>query len=430
MIRLFALCLLVLVPFSAQAVNYVEAETPSGIPFVHVETRGVPILSMEVRIRGGTAHDPAELAGRARLAMGLLDEGAGPYDAQAFKTLQEKFGVGLGFDTGRDFISLSLSTLATNKDEAFELMRLAVREPRFDDKAVERVRGQLLTLIARAQESPSSVASDTLMATLFPDHGYGRNGDGTAESVKGLSKAHLLEWLQARFTRNNLLIVTIGAASMEEVGALIDHVFATLPEGDVPQIAEVKPVEGKQIVIARPQPQTVIMFAGEGLKRDDPDFIPAFVLNHLLGGGGFGSRLMEEVREKRGLAYGVSTSLYAYERAGVWFGQVASANETAAKAMALIKTEMAKIAAEGVDAKTLKDAKTYLTGSYPLRFSTNARIAGQMIGLMRQGIDLSYIEKRNSLIGAVTEEDIRRVAKRLLRPEALTIVAVGEPEDF
>ncbi len=430
MIRLFTLLLFVFLPVSAHAVDYVKAVTPAGIPFVHVETRGVPILSMEVRLAGGTAHDPAELAGRARLAMGLLDEGAGPYDAQAFKTLQDKFGVGLGFDTGRDFISLSLSTLAANKAEAFELLRLAVREPRFEDKAVERVRGQLLTMIARAQESPGSVASDKLMATLFPNHGYGRNGDGTAESVQALTPSHLRDWMQARFTRNNLLIVTIGAATQAEVGALIDHVFATLPEGTAPEIAEVQPVEGAQILIERPQPQTVVMFAAQGLKRDDPDFIPAFVLNHLLGGGGFSSRLMEEVREKRGLAYGVSTSLYAYQHAGVWFGQVASANKTAGEAMALIKAEMTQIAANGVDAKTLQDAKTYLTGSYPLRFSTNASIAGQMIGLLRQGIDLDYLEKRNGLIEAVTEEDMRRVAQRLLRPEALTIVAVGQPENF
>ncbi|MGB1088826.1 MAG: M16 family metallopeptidase, partial [Alphaproteobacteria bacterium] len=408
----------------------VEAVTPAGIAFTHVETREVPVLSMEVRLRGGTAHDPVSLAGRARLAMGLLNEGAGPYNAQQFQQLQDRFGVGLGFDTGRDFISLSLSTLSANRAEAFELLRLAVREPRFEAKAVERVRAQLLSLIARAQESPGRMASQRLMAEIFPAHGYGRDGDGTAQSVQALTTAQLRDWMAARFLKNNLMIVTIGDATQAQVAALIDHAFATLPTGDAPALVAAQVVEGQHILIEREQPQTIVMFAAQGLLRDDPDFIPAFVLNHLLGGGGFGSRLMEEVREKRGLAYSVSTSLSPFQRAGIFFGQVASANDSAGQALDLIRAEMRKIAENGVDDATLNDAKTYLSGAYPLRFSSNAGIAGQMIGLMSQGIPLTYIDERNSLIEAVGQDDIRRVAKRLLRPDALSIVAVGQPTNF
>lgn len=427
--RAVFIVLLCLFTLPALAVDYERAITPGGISFVHVENRSVPILSIEVALPGGGAYDEAEQAGRARFASGLLNEGAGPYDALAFQGLMDNFGVSIGADAGRDFIGISMNTLSANKAEAFELLRLAVQEPRFDETAVERVRAQMLSLIRRGRESPGSIASDALFASLFPGHGYGRPVNGMEETISALTRDDLKAWTEARFLKNHMLVVTIGAASKAEVAKLIDHAFGAWPDGAAPVLPAAAVQAGPSLeIIEKAQPQSVIVFAAPGILRDDPDFIAAFVMNHILGGGGFSSRLMEEVREKRGLAYGVSTGFYPYKQAGIYYGQVATSNETAGQAMDLIRAELRDVAENGVTEAQLSDAKTYLTGAYPLRFNSNAKIAGQMIGLMQQGVGLDYIEKRNGMIEAVSMDDIRRVATRLLHADALKIVAVGQPE--
>jgi zinc protease len=180
-------------------------------------------------------------------------------------------------------------------------------------------------------------------------------------------------------------------------------------------------------VVEQDVPQSVAVFGHKGLMRDDPDFIPAFVMNYVLGGGSFSSRLTEEVREKRGLAYSVYSYLSATDGAGLYMGGVQTANERIAESLEVIKAEWARLAAEGLTEEDLNKAKTYLTGSFPLRFDSNSKIANYLLFAQMEDLGLDYINTRNGLIEAVTLEDVKRVAARLLKPEELSFVVVGKP---
>lgn len=406
-----------------------ELTTPSGIDVWFVEDHTIPIVSAEIAFRGGAADDPAGKAGLSKFAMSLLDEGAGPMEATAFQAALEERGIRLGFDAGRDSLSGDLTTLSIHADRGFELLGLALSQPRFDDTAVEKIRAQLLGLIARGLESPDTQAAHALFAMLFPQDGYGRPTDGTLETVKAVSKADLQAFAQTRLVRSRLIVSVVGAIDEDRLVALIDKSFAGLPEG-TPWTAPPLGFEAKPAfkMIRKPMPQSVVYFALPGLTRDDPDYIAAFVMNHILGGGVFTSRLGLEVREKRGLAYGISTSFNPYQRAGLLIGRVGTRNDAVAETLTIVRDELRKMAADGVTAEELEAAKTYLTGAYPLRFDTQARIAGQLMGLQLYGIDPGYFERRNALIEAVTLADVNRLAAELLDTTKLSIALVGDPE--
>ena len=186
---------------------------------------------------------------------------------------------------------------------------------------------------------------------------------------------------------------------------------------------------GRTEVIKMPVPQSVVILGLAGLRRSDPDFIPAYVMNHILGGGGFSSRLMNEVREKRGLAYSVYSFLSAGDHAGALVAQVATKNEKVAESIDVIRAEMKRLVDEGVKEEDLANAKSYLTGSYPLRFDTNSKIASQLLGIQQEDLGIDYVNKRNDLINAVTLADIKRLAARLLKVEQMVVTVVGQPEN-
>jgi zinc protease len=191
-------------------------------------------------------------------------------------------------------------------------------------------------------------------------------------------------------------------------------------------MAEVS-AKGQLSIIERDQPQSMAVFGGPGIMMDDPEFFPAFVMNYILGGGSFASRLMEEVREKRGLAYGVSTSIVSLDYAGFFYGSVATENQRIAESLGIIKSELSRMADDGVSAEELTNAKTYLTGSFPLRFDSNSSIANQLVGYQLVGRPIDYINTRNAMVEAVTLDQVNKAAKRLLDPETLTIVVIGKP---
>src|SRR5262249_24719944 len=205
--------------------------------------------------------------------------------------------------------------------------------------------------------------------------------------------------------------------------------------GDLPQKSERKPVPDvawqtapKQRIVQMPNPQSVVQFGFQGLTRSDPDFIPAYILNYVVGGGGFSSKLMQEVREKRGLAYSVYTYLYRLDHAGIFAGGVATENKTVGQSLDLIKAELERAARDGLTPEELRTAKDYLTGSFALRFDTSSKIAAQLLAIQLDHLGIDYIDRRNSEIEAVTAADIKRVAKRLLEPKNLIVTVAGEPE--
>ncbi len=415
----------------AMAVDIQRVVSPGGIEAWLVEQHTIPLIAMNFAFRGGTRLDPKGKEGLGNLLSGLLDEGAGELDAAAFQERLEAHAIQLGFSINRDSFRGSLETLSEHRAEAFSLLRLALTEPRLDPQPIERIRAQILAGLALEAENPNQIASKAFFATAFPDHPYGRPLHGRPDTVAELTVADLRGLQAAQFTTDKLLIGVVGDITANELATQLDAIF-----GDLPAHAETAPATsaapdfttGQTALIARDIPQTVMMFGLPGLLRKDPDFIPAYVMNYILGGGGFNSRLTEEIRAKRGLAYSVYSYLVPFEEAGLYLGGVATQNARAGETLDLIRVELERMRDEGVSTDELDNAKTYLIGSYPLRFDSNAKIAAQLLGIQLQELGIDYFDKRNDLIAAVTLADIRRVAERLLEPASLSLVAVGEPD--
>jgi zinc protease len=414
----------------ARALDIKRVVSAGGIEAWLVEEHAVPVIAVEVGFKAGAASDPAGKEGLAMMLAGLLDEGAGKLDSLAFRKQLDDRAIQLAFSSGRDNFSASLSTLSKNRDEAFRLLHLALTEPRFDDEPLTRTRSQLVARLARQEEDPEDVADKAWFAAAFKGHPYGRPLDGTPESLAAISREDLQEFLAKSLTRDRMKIAVVGDITAVALSPLLDRTFAALPEtGEASDIPETEiQGDGKLALIRRDIPQTVVVFGGPGLKRHDPDFYAAYVLNYIVGGGGFSSRLTEEVREKRGLAYSVDSYLMPLDHAGALVGGLATENKSVKDSIALVKAELRRVLQQGVTEKELENAKTYLTGSYPLRFDSNAKIADELVGIELLNLGIDYVEKRNGLIKAVTLADMARVARRFLDPDRLVITVVGDPK--
>ena len=402
--------------------------SPGGIEAYLINEPSIPFLSLALHFKGGAALDPAGKEGLAYMVSGLLDEGAGELDSQAFRTELEDRAIRLSFDAERDSFSGQLKTLSAQRERAFELLRLALVEPRFDPEPVERIRNQIQAELRRRAEDPDYLVSLRWFETAFPDHPYGRPVQGTVESVATLTGDDLRRFTRERLAKDNLTVGVAGDVTADELGRLLDLAFGDLPDTSAPiAIADAEPAGGGTVVVRKKVPQSWVMFGQEGLARDDPDFYAAYVTNHLLGGGGFTSRLTEEVREKRGLAYSVYSYLYPMDHAPLWLGGVGTANAAVDESIRLVRKEIARMAAGEVGAAELADAKTYLTGSFPLRLTSNDQIASMLVSIQVDDLGIDYLEERNGYIEAVTLEDVRRVAARLYHPDQLLVVVVGDP---
>lgn len=406
-----------------------KVTSPGGITAWLVEDHEIPFTALEIHIRGGTSLDPADQRGVVNLMTGLIEEGAGDLDAQGFANARDALAAHYSFNAGVDGISISAQFLTENRTEAVDLLRLALMEPRFDADAVERVRGQVLSNIRSNLKSPEEIAANRFDNLAYGTHPYGSSGDGTETSVAGLSRADILAAFKGSLSRDRLYVAATGDIDAAELGVLLDKLLGGLPtEGlPLPKRAEWG-LKGGVTVVDFPGPQSVIFFGQQGIKRDDPDFFPAYILNEILGGGRFTARLMTEVRDKRGLTYGISTFLFPQDLGESMIGQFSSANATTVKAIAVVRSEWERIYRDGVTPEELAKTKTYLTGSYPLRFDGNARIARILVGMQSDGLPIDYAQTRNAKIEAVTVEDIAKIAKRLLKPEDLHFVVVGQPD--
>ncbi len=424
-----ALCLTFLALPAWAEVEIDEITSPQGITAWLVEEHEIPFTALELRFRGGMSLDPADKRGAVYLMTGLLEEGAGDMDAREYARALESVAASVGYDANDDYVSISARFLTENRDEAVALLRQAIHDPRFDPQAIERVRAQVLSGLASDLKNPNAIASNTFSQMAFGDHPYGSDGKGSIESVGALTRDDLLAAHDAVFARDRLYVGAVGDIDAEELGKLVDDLLADLPAtgAPMPPPAEVR-IDGGTTVVEFDTPQSVAVFGQQGMARDDPDFFAAYILNQILGGGSFESRLMQEVREKRGLTYGVYTYLAPRDLAALYMGGVASANDRIAQAVTVIRDEWAKMAENGVTQDELDKAKTYLTGAYPLRFDGNAPIADIMVGMQMEGLPIDYIATRNDMINAVTLDEVNRVAAELLHPENLHFVVVGKPE--
>jgi zinc protease len=423
-----ALGVLMTVAFAAppaRAATIQEVASPSGIEAWLVEDYTVPIVAMNIAFRGGAAQDPAGKAGLANLLSGLLDEGAGDLDSRAFQAKLEDLSIELSFDASTDAFFGSLRTLSINQDEAFELFRLAVTEPRFDVEPVARIRGQITANLRQAESEPNEIASRLWSLALFGDHPYGRPSEGTVESVAALSADDLKAFRARTMARDNLHIVMVGAIDAAKAGAAIEKMFGGLPaHADLTPVADTEPAAGMTEHATLKVPQTAIRIGGPGLERDDPDFIPAYVANEILGGGTFSSRLYKAVREDRGLAYSVGTGLVPYDHAGAFVAATSVDAANSGMAVKIMLDEIKRYATEGPTEAEIAATKDYLIGNFALRFDSSQKIARNLLSFRLDNLGIDYIEKRNALIRAVTIDDIRRVTQRLWSG-ALSVVTVG-----
>lgn len=422
-----ALFLLTALP--AQATNIERVTSPGGIEIWLVRDATVPLIAIDFAFTGGGAQDPADKPGTANMAVSLLDEGAGELDDRAFHELLERNAIELHFNVSRDYVRGTLRTLKENQNQAFELLRLALNAPRFDAGAVERVRSQIFSQLQRQSTNPNDIASRNWWSTAFPDHPYGRPVNGSLDTLPRITVEDIKSYVRRVFARETLKIGVVGDIDAATAGRLIDKTFGSLPAK-----ADLRPVPdstlrglGRRNVVELDVPQAVVTYGGPGVARKDPDFMAAYILNHILGGGSFSSRLYKEVREKRGLAYGVYNSLVWLKHTAVVLGGTATRADATGEAIEVIESETHRMAKEGPTHDELEKAKTYLKGSFALGLDTSTKIASQLVQMQLDDLGIDYIERRPSLIDAVTIDDTRRVAKRLLEPNLLVTV-VGRPK--
>ena len=414
---------------AAADIDIQEITSPQGTSAWLVEDHTIPFVALDIRFQGGTSIDPEGKRGAVYFMTGLLEEGAGDLDAQAYAQQAEALAAQISFSSYRDSVAISAQFLSQNRDEAADLLRNALVAPRFDESAIERVRTQILSIIESHQQDPDELAAQAFNAQAYGEHPYASPEQGTLATIAAMTRGDLVAAHRAALTRDRVFIGAAGDITAEELGVLIDRLIGDLPaEGPaLPGPAEYA-LEGGVTVVDYPTPQSVTIFGHEGIERTDEDFFPAFVLNQILGGGGFQSRLMNEVRVNRGLTYGIYSYLSLADWQPMLLGQFSSSNNLVAEAIEVTRSIWQDMAENGVTEEELQAAKLYMTGAYPLRFDGNGTIAGILAGMQQDGMPTEYINTRNDRVNAVTMEDIRRVAARLLQPDGLRFVVVGQPE--
>jgi zinc protease len=426
----FAFVTLFLVLPARAATDPQRVVSPGGIEAWLIEDHKVPVLAVRWSFLGGYALDPAGKEGLVELACTLMDEGAGDLDSQTFQKKLADANISFGVRADRDRLSGSLKTLTKSRDLAVELVALALTKPRFDEEAVERMRAATLTNIQAEMANPSWIAGRTLAEAIYGQHPYANPPRGTLASVKTITAAEMKQFVAARQARDTLLVTVAGDIDAATLGPLLDRLFgglpATSPKIDIPDVQ--LPSQGRTIVVERPIPQTIVVAATEGVRRNDPRWYAASLMNYVLGGGSFNSRLMEEIRDKRGLTYGVSSGLASYDHSASLQAGGSTKNQTAQQFVDLLKEEFGKMAAHGVMQKELDEAKAYQTGSLPLSMTSTDKIAALLLQIRQDKLGIDYLRRRNDLINRVTLAEVNAVAKQLLDPAKLTVVMVGKPE--
>lgn len=394
-----------------------------------VNEPALPFTALEIRFRGGTSLDRPGKRGAVNLMVGLLEEGAGDMDAQGFAEAREALAASYGFDSGRDTVSISAQFLTENRDQAVDLLHEALSAPNFDGTALERVRTQVLSHLTSRATDPNSIASDAFDAAAYGDHPYGSYDGGTVESVTALTREDIVNAYRDTMALDRIFVAAVGDITADQLGPLLDRLFDGLPQtgAEMPERVEFG-LPGGTTVVPFDTPQSVALFGHDGIKREDPDFFAAYLVNTVLGGPSSISRLMNEAREERGLTYGIGAYLVPADLSEVVIGQFSSQNAVIGEAIDVVRDEWAKIASNGITQEELTAAQTYLTGSYPLRFDGNANIANIMVSMQLEGLPIDYIATRNEQVMAVTLDEANRVASELYDPDALHFVVVGQPE--
>jgi zinc protease len=429
-VRFVALLVVFLIaPLSAHAVDIESVTSPGGVTAWLIEDHSNPLISLSFGFKGGASEDPVGKEGLATFVSGLLDEGAGDTVSADFQKTLADHGIDFGFDAGLDSFTGGLRFLSDDKDLAADMLGLALTKPRFDPEPVSRMRGQFLSQAEDEAKDPEQVASQAFGKIMFGDHPYARSSDGTVAGLQAIGVDDLKGFVARTFAKDRLYVAVVGDVTPDQLKLLLDKAFGALPAKSAPlAVAEAKiDDKGGLAVIERDLPQTIILFGEPGVKRADPDFFAAYLANYTLGGGGFSSRLTEEVREKRGLTYGIDTDLVTLDHAGAIWGSAQTVNEKAAQVIDLTLKEWAKMQADGPSQAELDAAKTYLLGSYAQNFTTTRSAAQTLLGIQMEHLGIDYVTRRDQEIQAVTLDQVKAAAKKLFDPAKLAILALGKP---
>jgi zinc protease len=406
-----------------------EVVSPGGITAWLVRAPNLPVISLEFAFQGGSALDPEGKEGVAEFVSIMLDEGAGDMDSRAFQGALTANSISLGFSAGRDQFAGSLYTLSANRDLAFSLLAKALTAPRFDAEPMGRMRAVLLAGLRDEMLDPGWIAGRTWWATAYPDHPYGRPTGGTIETVSAITDADLHAFADSRFARDNLAIGVVGDVTAEELGTLLDTAFGALPEHaspwDLPDVE--MQGKGEVVLVEVPLPQTIFFFGQPGPAARSDEFHAVNVVNRVLGGGGFTSRLTVEIREKRGLTYGVSSWPYDLEHTGIIMGSTSTVNERAGETLQVLLEQWQLMAAEGPTPDEVDDAKLYINGAYPLNYTDTSSIASALRYYQELDFPPDYYDVRHERVDAVTPEIATETAQRWFNAEDLLVVVVGQP---
>lgn len=408
-----------------------------GIEAWLVQDPTLPIISMRFAFRNaGSKNETPETQGLARLVSNTLDEGAGELDSQSFQKELLDQSITLSFSSSRDHFSGTLRTRTETANRAYELLGLALTEPRFDAAPVERMRAANIARIRSSLSDPSWRTARIFYDRIFQGHPYALNSGGTVATLSNLSPGNLQNYVDTHFSRDRLSVAIVGQITPQQAAVALNTMFGALPaeapttQPPLENALDDDPAASNESRIYLHEmeiPQSVMQMALPAVPRAHPDYYPLVVMNHIFGGGGFGSRLTEEIREKRGLTYGIHSGLWQFDHAALLTINVSTANETAEEVLGLIQTEMERMQAEPVGAEELNNAQSYLTGSLPLMLDSTGGIANIVNGLQLEELPPNYFDTYPDKIRAVSAEDIQRMAQTYLKPERLMIIMSGQP---
>ena len=418
------------VPTSSRAAAKIQRlVSPGGIEAWFVQDATVPLIAMEYAFAGGASQDLPGKPGTGGLVADLLDEGSGDLDSRTFHERLERRAIGLSFASSRDHFRGSLRMLKDTRDEAFDLLRMSLTSPHFDSADVERIRSQVISNLQSETTSPSALAGRNFLQMAYGSHPYSRSADGTLASVPTITVADLKDYVHRVLAKDSLRVAVVGDVDPDTLGKLLDRTFGNLPAKAsltaIPDIEAAKPPQRSFIQLD--VPQTTVTFGGPGIMRHDPDFMAAYVANHILGGGS-SSRLYREVREKRGLAYSVYELLLWMEHSALFIGSTGTRADRASETIDAINKEVRLMAEDGPTQKELDDAKSYLKGSQMLALDTSAKLASALLQYQLDRLPIDYIEKRNGIVDAVTLEQAKAVSNRLWGQGLLTVIVGREPQ--
>jgi len=427
----FAFCIAVAFAAPAQAAAKIQhLISPGGIEAWFVQDATVPLIAMEYAFGGGAAQDPKDKPGVANMVASLIDEGSGDLDSKTFHERLDRRAIDLSFSATRDYFRGSLRMLRDNKDEAFELLHLALTSPHFDKADIDRIRSQIISGLNRDTSNPNAMAGRKFLEMTFGDHPYSRQASGTLESVPTITVDDMKDYVRRVIAKDTLKIAVVGDVDPATLGKLLDQTFGSLPAQatltPVPDVVAAKPPQRAYVPLD--VPQTVITFGGPGVTRHDQNFMAAYVVNHIMGGGGLSSRLYREVREKRGLAYSVFESLLWMDHSALFIGSTGTRFDRAGETLQAIQDEIHHMADEGPTQQELDEAKSYLKGSQMLQLDTSAKLASGLLQYQLDRLPIDYLEKRNGIIDAVTLDDAKAAARRLWGEGMLTVVVGREPQ--